>query len=64
MLPSEREKLADQVGRAVIRLRSDAQRLLAEATSAGDAKTVRSLSSQLRKIEAQIKKYGLERYAT
>ncbi len=63
MLPAERERLAEQVGMAVLRMRSDAQRFLGEAQSAGDAKMARKWTSELRKLDARIAKYGLSRYA-
>jgi hypothetical protein len=62
MSPEEREKLADQVGLAIVRLRDEAEKYLAEVTAAGDEKGMRRWSKQLLMLEGHIRKYGLERY--
>jgi hypothetical protein len=51
------------LARSVLRMRTDAQRSLAEAEAAGDRKQIQSWQSELRKIEKLIAQYGLEQHA-
>jgi hypothetical protein len=63
MQPEERKAIAMKIGLAVLRSRSDVQQFLNEAIASGNKKMARSFASQLRKIDEQIAKYGLSKYA-
>lgn len=56
-------KAAEQHGTAVLRMRTEAEKGLADAEAKGEKKVARKWQSELRKLNKMIADYGLERYA-
>jgi hypothetical protein len=60
---SKREKRAIDMAPGAIAARDTMKRMLGEALAAGSEALARNISSDLRRMEKLISKYGLERYA-
>jgi hypothetical protein len=54
---------AAEVAKSMLTGRAVGVRCLQEARSAGNKKEIRAWESQLRKVDALVAKYGMQRYA-